>query len=91
MSDSNHVGLRKIGCALISVSDKTGIVDFAREIRTFEVEIISTGGTAKALREAGKLFGGVFEILVEESSTLPIDIPLHWLPLSGPRSRCLSI
>ena len=53
MSDSNHVGLRKISRALISVSDKTGIVDFARALRTFDVEIISTGGTAKALREAG--------------------------------------
>ncbi len=39
--------------ALISVSDKTGIVDFARELKHFNVEIISTGGTAKALRNAG--------------------------------------
>jgi phosphoribosylaminoimidazolecarboxamide formyltransferase/IMP cyclohydrolase len=39
--------------ALISVSDKTGIIDFARELKQFNVEIISTGGTAKALREAG--------------------------------------
>jgi phosphoribosylaminoimidazolecarboxamide formyltransferase / IMP cyclohydrolase len=39
--------------ALISVSDKTGIIDFARELKHFNVEIISTGGTAKALREAG--------------------------------------
>jgi len=53
MSDSNNLGLRKIRRALISVSDKTGIVDFARELRNFGVEIISTGGTAKALREAG--------------------------------------
>ena len=35
------------------MSDKTGIVDFARELQTFNVEIISTGGTAKALRDAG--------------------------------------
>jgi phosphoribosylaminoimidazolecarboxamide formyltransferase/IMP cyclohydrolase len=46
-------GLRPIRRALISVSDKTGIVDFARELKTFGVEIISTGGTARALREAG--------------------------------------
>ncbi|MDQ2921473.1 MAG: hypothetical protein M3R52_07685, partial [Acidobacteriota bacterium] len=45
--------MRKIRRALISVSDKTGIVDFARELKRFDVEIISTGGTAKALREAG--------------------------------------
>jgi phosphoribosylaminoimidazolecarboxamide formyltransferase / IMP cyclohydrolase len=45
--------LRHIRRALISVSDKTGIVDFARELSRFDVEIISTGGTAKALRDAG--------------------------------------
>ena len=49
----NEVGLVKIRRALISVSDKTGIADFARELKSFDVEIISTGGTAKALRDAG--------------------------------------
>src|SRR5690348_10106428 len=39
--------------ALISVSDKTAIIEFARELKNFNVEIISTGGTAKALRDAG--------------------------------------
>ncbi len=39
--------------ALISVSDKTGIVEFAGELSTAGVEIISTGGTAKVLAEAG--------------------------------------
>ncbi|PLX82205.1 MAG: bifunctional phosphoribosylaminoimidazolecarboxamide formyltransferase/inosine monophosphate cyclohydrolase [Desulfuromonas sp.] len=39
--------------ALISVSDKTGIADFAKELSAFGVEILSTGGTAKLLREAG--------------------------------------
>jgi len=43
----------KIQRALISVSDKTGIVDFARVIAKTGAEILSTGGTAKALREAG--------------------------------------
>ncbi|MCK9186471.1 bifunctional phosphoribosylaminoimidazolecarboxamide formyltransferase/IMP cyclohydrolase [Candidatus Gracilibacteria bacterium] len=38
--------------ALISVSDKTGIVEFARELEKNGVEILSTGGTAKALKEA---------------------------------------
>ncbi|HKQ99503.1 MAG TPA: bifunctional phosphoribosylaminoimidazolecarboxamide formyltransferase/IMP cyclohydrolase [Pyrinomonadaceae bacterium] len=46
-------GLRKIRRALLSVSDKTGLIEFARELRRFDVELISTGGTAKALREAG--------------------------------------
>jgi len=38
--------------ALLSVSDKTGIVDFANGLCAMNVEIVSTGGTAKALREA---------------------------------------
>ena len=53
MTENQNLGLRKIKRALISVSDKTGIVDFARELQQFGVEIISTGGTAKILREAG--------------------------------------
>ena len=43
----------KIKRALISVSDKTGIVDLAKELNKFGVEILSTGGSAKALRENG--------------------------------------
>ncbi|MCL4537349.1 MAG: bifunctional phosphoribosylaminoimidazolecarboxamide formyltransferase/IMP cyclohydrolase, partial [Nitrospirae bacterium] len=39
--------------ALISVSDKRGVVDFAKELSAMGVEILSTGGTAKALRDAG--------------------------------------
>ena len=53
MTENTAAGLRKIRRALISVSDKTGIVDFAQELKSFGVEIVSTGGTAKALREAG--------------------------------------
>jgi phosphoribosylaminoimidazolecarboxamide formyltransferase / IMP cyclohydrolase len=53
MSDQNNLGLRKIRRALISVSDKTGIVDFARELTGFGVDIVSTGGTARTLRDAG--------------------------------------
>ena len=53
MPKTEELGLVKIRRALISVSDKTGIVDFARELKTFDVEIISTGGTAKTLRQAG--------------------------------------
>ncbi|MGH9949352.1 MAG: bifunctional phosphoribosylaminoimidazolecarboxamide formyltransferase/IMP cyclohydrolase, partial [Pyrinomonadaceae bacterium] len=45
--------MRKIMRALISVSDKTGIVEFARQMKEFGVEIISTGGTATTLRENG--------------------------------------
>lgn len=41
----------KVKRALISLSDKTGVVDFARELSRLEVEILSTGGTAKLLKE----------------------------------------
>src|SRR5438105_6875966 len=39
--------------ALISVTDKTGVVEFARELASLGVEIVSTGGTARALQQAG--------------------------------------
>ena len=39
--------------ALISVFDKTGIVDFAKRLAALKIEILSTGGTSKLLREAG--------------------------------------
>jgi len=53
MTQADELRLRKIKRALISVSDKTGIVEFARVLKEFDVEIISTGGTAKTLRESG--------------------------------------
>jgi len=43
----------KIQTALISVSDKTGVVDFARALHSRGVRLLSTGGTAKQLAEAG--------------------------------------
>ncbi len=43
--------LKKIKRALLSVSDKTGVVELAKSLRAFGVEIISTGGTAQTLRE----------------------------------------
>jgi len=39
--------------ALISVSDKTGVVEFARGLAGFGVALISTGGTARLLKDAG--------------------------------------
>src|SRR5207237_867220 len=44
---------QKIKRALLSVSDKTGLVPFAKILADAGVEMLSTGGTAKALREAG--------------------------------------
>ncbi len=45
--------MRKIRRALLSVSDKTGLIDLARALASHDVEMISTGGTAKVIREAG--------------------------------------
>ncbi|MDQ2835774.1 MAG: bifunctional phosphoribosylaminoimidazolecarboxamide formyltransferase/IMP cyclohydrolase [Acidobacteriota bacterium] len=54
-SDSSAlvVDLRPIRRALLSVTDKTGLVEFARTLAGFGVDLVSTGGTARALREAG--------------------------------------
>ena len=44
---------KQVKRALLSVTDKTGLVDFARQLGSMQVELISTGGTARALRDAG--------------------------------------
>ncbi|MGH2950482.1 MAG: bifunctional phosphoribosylaminoimidazolecarboxamide formyltransferase/IMP cyclohydrolase, partial [Solirubrobacterales bacterium] len=62
--------------ALLSVSDKTGVVEFARGLRELEIEILSTGGTAAAIRDAGvdvtevARFTGSAEILDGRVKTL---------------------
>lgn len=45
--------MAKVQRALISVSDKTGIAEFAQGLAKLDVEILSTGGTARALKDAG--------------------------------------
>jgi len=45
--------MAKITRALVSVSDKSGLVEFVKGLRAFNVEVLSTGGTAKLLSEAG--------------------------------------
>ena len=52
-SPSTSTDLRPIRRALLSVTDKTGLVDFARALASSGVELVSTGGTSKALRDAG--------------------------------------
>jgi phosphoribosylaminoimidazolecarboxamide formyltransferase/IMP cyclohydrolase len=46
-------GLRRVRRALLSVTDKTGLVEFARALVSHGIELVSTGGTARALREVG--------------------------------------
>jgi len=50
MFDASLVPVRR---ALLSVSDKTGLIDFARGLDALGVRLLSTGGTARALRQAG--------------------------------------
>ena len=45
--------MSKIQRAILSVTDKTGLVDFARKLQAMGVELVSTGGTAKLLRDTG--------------------------------------
>jgi phosphoribosylaminoimidazolecarboxamide formyltransferase/IMP cyclohydrolase len=55
-------GERGVARALVSVYDKTGVVEFARELASLGVEIVSTGGTAKLLREGGVAVRDVAEL-----------------------------
>lgn len=54
--------VKHIGRALLSVSDKTGLVDFAKRLTGWGIELVSTGGTCKALRDAGLAVRDVSEI-----------------------------
>ncbi len=81
--------LRPITRALLSVSDKTGLVDFARNLDRLGITLVSTGGTSKALVEGGlavvdvadltgfpEMMDGRVKTLASESS---------WRPLGGAR------
>jgi len=54
--------IRKIARALLSVSDKSGLVDFARALAQTGVALVSTGGTKKALSEAGLKVADIAEL-----------------------------
>jgi len=60
--------LRRVTRALISVSDKTALIDFARSLAGYGIELVSTGGTRKALGDAGQLSDGP---LLAEGPPLP--------------------
>jgi phosphoribosylaminoimidazolecarboxamide formyltransferase/IMP cyclohydrolase len=59
-------GAIRVRRALISVSDKTGVADFAKSLAALGVEILSTGGTAGALRKAGLAVTDVSELTGQE-------------------------
>jgi len=53
---------RRVTRALLSVSDKSGLIEFAKELASFDIELVSTGGTAKALKDAGLRVEDVSEL-----------------------------
>src|SRR6516162_337894 len=53
---------RRVSRALLSVSDKTGLIEFARSLAGHGVELVSTGGTAKAIASAGLKVKDVSEL-----------------------------
>jgi len=53
---------KKIKRALISVSDKAGLIDFARRLAAYSVELVSTGGTAESLRKSGLVVRDVSDL-----------------------------
>ncbi|HXF41237.1 MAG TPA: bifunctional phosphoribosylaminoimidazolecarboxamide formyltransferase/IMP cyclohydrolase, partial [Blastocatellia bacterium] len=54
--------MKQIKRALVSVSDKTGLVEFVTRLINHSIEIISTGGTAKALKDAGLAVRDISEV-----------------------------
>ncbi len=61
-ASSPSSSLKKITRALLSVTDKTGLVEFAQVLASFGVDLVSTGGTAKALRDAGLAVRDISEL-----------------------------
>ena len=61
-SKASETGAKPIRRALLSVTDKTGLVEFARALAGFGAELVSTGGTAKVLREAGLAVKDISEL-----------------------------
>jgi len=77
--------------AILSVSNKSGLVDFARQLQELKIEIFSTGGTKKSLSEAGlKIHGisditGFPEILDGRVKTLhPMVMAAYWRAVISP-------
>ena len=54
--------MSRIHRAILSVTDKTGLVDFARKLSTLGIELVSTGGTAKLLRDSGVIVKDISEL-----------------------------
>ena len=68
--------MHKIQRVLISVTDKTGVVEFALELSEMGAELISTGGTARLLREAGYPTATVDVIRTAQEA---LEQTSHWI------------
>src|SRR5260370_13240121 len=83
----------RLARALVSVSDKTGVVEFARGLTELGIEIVSTGGTARELSEAGvpvrsvSELTGFPEIMDRRGKTLHPKLPSALLALRGEPSH----
>ncbi|MGH9588013.1 MAG: bifunctional phosphoribosylaminoimidazolecarboxamide formyltransferase/IMP cyclohydrolase [Acidobacteriaceae bacterium] len=55
-------GYKQVRRALLSVTDKTGLVPFAQQLAALKVELVSTGGTARALRDAGLIVRDISDL-----------------------------
>ena len=78
--------MMKIKRALISVSNKTGVVEFARTLHKAGIEIVSTGGTMKALHEAG-----IPVIYVSDVTGFPEIMVEFWLCVEIRRMKRLCV
>src|ERR1700678_4201030 len=58
----SRVPMSKIQRAILSVTDKSGLIGFARKLAAFGVELVSTGGTAKLLRDSGVTVKDISEL-----------------------------
>ena len=96
-SEAVSDGAIRVRRALISVSDKTGVADFAKSLAGLGVEILSTGGTAAALREAGievtdvSEFTGQEEILGGRVKTLHPRLHAALLARRGDREHMATL
>ncbi len=77
--------------ALLSVSDKTGLVDLARGLEAMDIELVSTGGTARNLREAGISVREVSELTgfpeIMDGRVKTLHPAVHGGLLGAPRQR----
>ena len=62
MTEPNTAQRKKVTTALLSVTDKTGLVELARALAAHGTRLVSTGGTARALREAGLAVRDISEL-----------------------------